>query len=217
MTTHYTPPHPPSVPPVAGGRGARPAAARRGRAADGASTRRGRRRADLLPRGGAEGRPARAAAARVPVVVAHVPQPDPGAGGPVPRRRPGLPGLRPQRHARAGRVRLHLRPPGRRDRRVHGARRPRPLRALRPGLRRAGRLPARRPAPRAHPRARRPERQRLRRGAARVLEPDQGLLAGSDRGESRGAGEGARAREPRSWQYLAGCATAGARSAPTAG
>ena len=69
------------------------------------------------------------------------------------------------------RVRLHLRSPRRRDRRVHGARRPRSLRALRPGLRRAGRLPARRPAPRAHPRARRPERQRLRRGLREFWDP----------------------------------------------
>ena len=101
-----------------------------------------------------------------------------------PRRRPGLPGLRAQRHARARRVRLHLRSPRRRHRHVHGARRPRPLRALRPGLRRADRLPARRPAPRAHPRPRHPERQRLRRGPARVLGSDQGLLAGSDRGRT---------------------------------
>ena len=53
------------------------------------------------------------------------------------------------------------------------------VRALRAGLRRAGRLPAGGQAPGARDRARGAERQRLRRGARqRLLEADQGVLEG---------------------------------------
>ena len=77
-----------------------------------------------------------------PDQLAHVPQPDPGTGGRVPRRRPGLPWLRPKRDAAAGQVRLHLRQPGRRRREVHRPDRADEVRPVRAGLRRPGRLPA---------------------------------------------------------------------------
>ena len=49
---------------------------------------------------GPSGRPGRAAAARLPDLIAHVPQPDPGARRPLPCDRARLSGLRPERHAR---------------------------------------------------------------------------------------------------------------------
>ena len=58
-----------------------------------------RRREHLLPRGRPAGRARPAAAARLPDLLAHVPQPDPGPRRPLPRDRAGLSGLRPERHA----------------------------------------------------------------------------------------------------------------------
>ena len=149
--------------------------------------REGRRPGHLLPRGRAEGRPDDPAAPRLPDQLADVPQPDPGAGGQVPRRRPGLPRLRPQLDAAARQVRLHLRQPGEGDRRVHREARPDEVRPLRPGLRRPGRLPPGGQAPGADHRHRGAERQRLRRGARqRLLEADQGVLEGAEeQGEAR--------------------------------
>ena len=69
------------------------------------------------------------------------------------------------------------------------------LRALRLRLRRADRLPARGQASRAHHRDHLAERQRLRGGAERRLEPDPGLLAGAVAGQSRGAPRLPRARD----------------------
>ena len=65
--------------------------------------RQGRRRQHLLPRGRPGGRARRAAAARLSDLVAHVPQPDPGARRPLPRDRAGLSGLRPERQRRTAR------------------------------------------------------------------------------------------------------------------
>ena len=143
--------------------------------------REGRRPRHLLPRGRAEGRPGDPPAARLPDQLADVPQPDPGAGGQVPRRRPGLPRLRPQLDAAARQVRLHLRQPGEGDRRVHREGRADEVRPLRAGLRRPGRLPPGGQAPGADHGHRGAERQRLRRGAGqRLLEADQGVLEGAE-------------------------------------
>ena len=60
-----------------------------------------RRRRHLLSRGRPDGRPGRAAAARLSDLVAHVPQPDPGACRPLPCDRAGLPRLRRERRARS--------------------------------------------------------------------------------------------------------------------
>jgi hypothetical protein len=95
------------------------------------------RRQRLLPRGRPGQRARRAAAARLPLLLAHVPRPDPPALGRLPRHRPGLSRVRPQRGAGPVRVRLHLRPPGRRGRRPARPARNRHVRDLRDGLRRA--------------------------------------------------------------------------------
>ena len=58
----------------------------------------------LLPRGRAGRRTGGPAAARLSHLLAHVPQPDPGAGRQLPGDRPGLSGLRPERHAGPGRA-----------------------------------------------------------------------------------------------------------------
>ena len=130
---------------------------------------------------GSEGRPDGPPAPRLPDQLADVPQPDPRAGGQVPRRRARLPRLRPQLDAVARQVHLHLRQPGEGDRRVHREARADEIRPLRAGLRRPGRLPPGRQAPGADHRHRRAERQRLRRGAGqRLLEADQGVLEGAE-------------------------------------
>ena len=78
----------------------------------------------------------------LPVLVAPVPQPDPGAGRALPCPVAGLPGLRQHRHARPGDLGLHLRPP-RRDRRrpASRGRLHRPDGDLHAGLRRTDRQP----------------------------------------------------------------------------
>src|SRR5262249_49596742 len=60
----------------------------------------GRRPGDLQPRGRAEGRPGGPPAPRLPDQLADIPQPDPGAGGLVARRRPLRPGNERRRHRR---------------------------------------------------------------------------------------------------------------------
>ena len=141
----------------------------------------------LLPRGGRPGQPEAAAARRLPVVVAPVPQPHPCARRTVPRRLTRLPRIRQHRHARPGHLGLHLRPP-RRDRRrpadrdrVH-----RPDGHLHAGLRRPDRQPDHRRPPRLAAVAGHPERQLLRGG----------LHRGVGRHPSRPVGR-PRARRPR--------------------
>ena len=101
-------------------------------------------------------------AARLPGVVAPVPQPDPGAGRALSRHRARLPGLRKLRRPRPARVRVHVRPTLRDHRGVPGQGRVHALRAVRAGLRRTGRLPHRDPAARVAGVVDRPEQQRLR-------------------------------------------------------
>ncbi len=150
------------------------------------SHRRRERREDLLSRGRPEERPHRAAAPRLPDLVADVPQPDAAVGRPLPRDRAGLPRFRPERHAGAGSLQLYLRQSRQGDRRVHRNPRPDALRAVRAGLRRAGRLSDRRGASQAHHRDRRAERQRLRGGhRRRFLEAAEGLLGRSFGGQCR--------------------------------
>ena len=113
----------------------------------------------------------RAPAARLPFVFAHVPRPDPPALGRLPRHRPGLSRVRPQRRAGPVRVRLHLRPPGRRGRRPARAARNRQVRDLRDGLRRGGRIPARAAASRTAVRDHRAERAAATPGSRRAGGP----------------------------------------------
>ena len=110
---------------------------------------------------GPEGCARRAAAARLSDLVAHVPQPDPGAGGPLSRDRARLSRLRPERHAGPREVRLHVRPLRRTRRRPARSTRRHALRDVCDGLWRAGRLAAGPEASRAHHRPDRAERQRL--------------------------------------------------------
>lgn len=121
-----------------------------------------RRRQGVLPRSRPAGR-AGSAAARLPDLVAHVPRADSAPRRALPRDRARLSGLRPERPATAGKLRLQLRQPGRHRRQAHRQARPGPVRHLRAGLRRSGRLPSGARASRAHQRHRGPERQRLRR------------------------------------------------------
>ncbi|CAA9561554.1 MAG: Hydrolase, alpha/beta fold family, partial [uncultured Thermomicrobiales bacterium] len=115
-----------------------------------------------------------------------VPRPDPPSGRPLPPGRPRLPRLRSERCPKPGRLRLHLRPSGRRGGRLPLRARDRSLQPLRPGLRRAGRLPARHPSPGSDRGDRQPERQRIRGGLDAVLGPTPALLGGSVSSE-RGA------------------------------
>ena len=102
------------------------------------------------------------AAARLSGVLAPVSQSDPGAGATLPRDRAGLSGLRQLRHARSCELRLHLRQDVRDHRGVSGQDRVHPLRTLRSGLRRPGRLPHRHAAAGLVGMADHPEHQRLR-------------------------------------------------------
>ena len=122
-----------------------------------------RRGVGLLPRG----RPARPAddpaAARLPVLLADVGTAADPAGRRVPPDRAGLPGFRAQRRARPGRLRVHLRSPGRDHRALHRSARPRPLHPVHAGLRRPDRVPAGDRAPRPGAGDDRAERGRARR------------------------------------------------------
>src|SRR6516162_185048 len=69
----------------------------------------GRRRKNLLPRGRSKGRPDSLAVARLPDVLAHVPQSDPVPSGRLPRHRAGLSRVRPKRRAPLQVVFLYLR------------------------------------------------------------------------------------------------------------
>ncbi len=103
-----------------------------------------------------------AAAARLSDLLAHVPQPDPGSGGPLSRDRARLSRLRPERHARPRASFAYTF-----DRfgelvdGLLGQLGVTPLRDVRHGLRRPGRLAAGAQASRARQRPHRPERQRL--------------------------------------------------------
>src|SRR5262249_13385050 len=68
----------------------------------------GGRRKDLLPRGRSQGRPNCLAVARLPDVLAHVPQSDPVPGGALSRYRARLSRLRPKRRARLQVVSLYF-------------------------------------------------------------------------------------------------------------
>ncbi len=132
----------------------------------------GRRREGLLSRGRPGRRPGRAAPARLSDLLAHVPQSDPDARGPLPHHRARLPRLRPERRARSHPVRLHVRPLRRLGGRSARPTRRHLLRDVRDGLRRTGRLPPRPQAPRAGDRPDRSERATpTTRGCARVWDP----------------------------------------------
>jgi hypothetical protein len=121
-----------------------------------------RRGVGLLPRGGPT-RPAdHPAAARLPVLLADVGTVADPAGRRLPPHRAGLPGFRPQRRARPGRLRLHLRSPGRDDRALHRPARPRTVHPVHAGLRRPDWIPAGDRAPGPGAGAGRAERGRAR-------------------------------------------------------
>ena len=135
------------------------------------------------------------AAARLPVLLADVGTAADAAGRPLPPYRARLPGLRPQRRARPGRLRLHLRSPGRDHRALHRAARPRPLHPVHAGLRRPGRIPAGDRAPRSGAGDDRAERGRPRRRPRPAVGHPPRFWA--DRAAPRGSAARESSRPPR--------------------
>ncbi len=117
--------------------------------------------------------------ARFPNFFQHVPEPDPAPLRLVSCGGSGLSRLRPKQYAGSHHLRVQLREPGEGDERLCRVAWFEGVLDVRDGLRRADRLPARAAASRTDPGADRAEWQCLRRGAPRVLGPDQEVLGRS--------------------------------------
>ena len=100
---------------------------------------------------------------------------------------------------------LHLRQPGKSDRRVHRETWAEKICHLRAGLRRPGRLSPGSQTSRPDYRHRRAERQCLRRRSGqRILEADQGILEGAKSKEKRDAIRNLLTYDATKWQYTTG-------------